>query len=77
MQVVDLSSHFDSNCITPGTPFMERLSRHLKFFIRKKIAEDPAWQGPKIIFSGHDVPGEGEHKIMEFIRLQRLSGDYK
>ena len=43
---------FDSNCITPGTPFMQRLGEHLRFFIRKKISEDPAWQVPVIVFSG-------------------------
>ena len=47
---------FDSNCIPPGTAFMARLSDHLCFFVRKKIAEDPAWQRPHIIFSG-GVPG--------------------
>jgi 5'-3' exoribonuclease 1 len=26
---------FDSNCITPGTPFMDRLGKHLRFFIRR------------------------------------------
>ena len=30
---------FDSNCITPGTEFMERLVHHLEFFLKKKIAE--------------------------------------
>lgn len=43
---------FDSNCITPGTPFMARLGAHFRFFVRKKISEDPAWQRPHIIFSG-------------------------
>jgi hypothetical protein len=43
--------------IRPGTPFMVRLSKNLKFFIAKKIAEDAAWQVPDIIFSGHEVPG--------------------
>ena len=43
---------FDSNCITPGTPFMARLGAHLRYFVRKKIAEDPAWQRPHVIFSG-------------------------
>ena len=43
---------FDSNCITPGTPFMARLGAHFRFFVRKKISEDPAWQRPQIIFSG-------------------------
>ena len=50
-EVVNADS-FDSNCITPGTPFMARLGAHLRYFVRKKIAEDPAWQRPHIIFSG-------------------------
>lgn len=61
---------FDSNCITPGTPFMVRLDNHLKFFIRSKMAKDTAWKHLKIVYSGYDVPGEGEHKIMEYIRFQ-------
>lgn len=68
---------FDSNCITPGTPFMERLGSHLRFFIRHKISEDVAWQKPMIVFSGHDVPGEGEHKIMEYIRWAQKNPNYQ
>ena len=68
---------FDSNCITPGTPFMERLAEHLRFFVRHKIAEDPLWQVPTVVLSGHDVPGEGEHKIMEYIRWAKKSPDYE
>lgn len=67
---------FDSNCITPGTPFMARLSEQLKYFINKKVSEDSAWQNVQVIFSGHDVPGEGEHKIMEYIRLSKAQEDY-
>lgn len=67
---------FDSNCITPGTPFMARLSEQLKWFIAKKVTEDAAWQGPEIILSGHDVPGEGEHKVMEYIRLAKAQPGY-
>lgn len=43
---------FDSNCITPGTGFMDRLGHHLRFFIRRKKAEDPLWQAPVVVFSG-------------------------
>lgn len=50
---------FDSNCITPGTPFMARLGAHLRFFVRRKMKADPAWRAPRIVLSGHDVPGEG------------------
>lgn len=46
---------FDSNCITPGTPFMARLGAHLRYFVRKKVAEDPAWQRPHVIFSGEYI----------------------
>eukprot|EP00638_Chattonella_subsalsa_P000131 CAMPEP_0117762764 /NCGR_PEP_ID=MMETSP0947-20121206/18164_1 /TAXON_ID=44440 /ORGANISM="Chattonella subsalsa, Strain CCMP2191" /LENGTH=1652 /DNA_ID=CAMNT_0005584197 /DNA_START=55 /DNA_END=5013 /DNA_ORIENTATION=- len=65
---------FDSNCITPGTEWMAKVSDHLKYFIRKKIKEDPLWQGLTIVYSGMDVPGEGEHKIMNYIRHQRTKG---
>ena len=61
---------FDSNCITPGTDFMHRLDKHLKFFVRRKLATDPSWAKIKVLYSGYDVPGEGEHKIMEFIRYE-------
>jgi XRN 5'-3' exonuclease N-terminus len=43
---------FDSNCITPGTEFMGRLNNHLRYFVRRKISEDPLWQKPNIILSG-------------------------
>ena len=62
---------FDSNCITPGTPFMARLSEHLRFYVMKKQTEDPQWQKATVILSGHEVRGEGEHKIMEHIRWAR------
>ncbi|GAA5858509.1 hypothetical protein JCM8547_007340 [Rhodosporidiobolus lusitaniae] len=67
---------FDSNCITPGTPFMARLSQQLKYFIAKKVTEDADWRGVEIILSGHEVPGEGEHKIMEYIRLSKAQPEY-
>ncbi|KAK0727930.1 XRN 5'-3' exonuclease N-terminus-domain-containing protein [Lasiosphaeria miniovina] len=67
---------FDSNCITPGTEFMAKLSLQLKYFINKKVSEDREWQQPEIVLSGHEVPGEGEHKIMEYIRNARAQPDY-
>ncbi|KAJ3118601.1 hypothetical protein HDU96_000062 [Phlyctochytrium bullatum] len=55
---------------------MARLSEQLKYFIAKKVSEDSAWAKIKIVLSGHDVPGEGEHKIMEYIRFFRASSSY-
>lgn len=42
--------HFDSNCITPGTPFMDRLSIALRYYIHKKVSTDPAWQSIQVLF---------------------------
>lgn len=67
---------FDSNCITPGTDFMAKLTQQLKYFISKKVSEDVDWQGVEVVLSGHEVPGEGEHKIMEYIRQAKAQPDY-
>lgn len=67
---------FDSNCITPGTAFMAKLSEQLRYFVNKKVSEDTDWQGCEIVLSGHEVPGEGEHKIMEYIRNAKAQPGY-
>ena len=55
---------------------MAKLTKQLKYFINKKISEDVDWQGVEIVLSGHEVPGEGEHKIMEYIRLAKAQPQY-
>jgi len=55
---------------------MAKLSNHLRYFINKKITDDSNWQHVQVVLSGHEVPGEGEHKIMEYIRLSRAQQDY-
>eukprot|EP00571_Detonula_confervacea_P016963 CAMPEP_0172302378 /NCGR_PEP_ID=MMETSP1058-20130122/4080_1 /TAXON_ID=83371 /ORGANISM="Detonula confervacea, Strain CCMP 353" /LENGTH=1436 /DNA_ID=CAMNT_0013012819 /DNA_START=85 /DNA_END=4395 /DNA_ORIENTATION=- len=67
---------FHSNCITPGTPFLHNCSQHILAYIRDKLQTDPKWHDLTIVFSGHDVPGEGEHKILEFIRHEKHKPNY-
>ena len=62
---------FDSNSITPGTPFMVRLQEQLKYFVANKVSSDGLWRQCRVILSGHETPGEGEHKIMDFIRYEK------
>lgn len=69
---------FDSNCITPGTPFLAMVSETIRYWIRQKCASgDPVWQNLTVIFSGHDIPGEGEHKIMQHIRSMKGNSNYR
>ena len=55
---------WDSTAITPGTAFMNKMNLQVKYHFRKAIQ----FNVKQIIVSGSDTPGEGEHKIFEYIR---------
>lgn len=43
-QLSEKKEHFDSNCITPGTPFMAHLATCLRYHIAYKQNTDPLWR---------------------------------
>uniref|UniRef100_A0A671X120 5'-3' exoribonuclease n=1 Tax=Sparus aurata TaxID=8175 RepID=A0A671X120_SPAAU len=67
----EIKERFDSNCITPGTEFMDNLAKCLRYYVADRLSNDPGWSNVTVFLSDASVPGEGEHKIMDFIRRQR------
>ena len=59
---------FDPNSFTPGTKMMDHLTKYIDWFIRRMMTSDELWQSVEVIFSNEKVPGEGEHKIMNYLR---------
>ena len=57
---------FESNSISPGTEFLFNLCNILKAKIMELM--DTEWKGLHVFYSDCCVPGEGEHKIMDFLR---------
>jgi 5'-3' exonuclease len=57
---------FDTNSITPGTVFLDNMSRYIDWWIRQKVSND--WKHLDIIFSNEKVAGEGEQKIVQYVR---------
>ena len=62
------SMDFDPTCITPGTKFMSYLTKYIDWYVRVMISNSPDWKDIEVIVSNEKVPGEGEHKIINYIR---------
>lgn len=56
---------YDSNIVSPGTEFMMYLDKKIRDNI---INKKNAYGVNQAVYSSHLVPGEGEHKIMNYIR---------
>ena len=63
-KIKNSSTRWDTTRITPGTLFMKKLNK----FIKDYFIDSYKFGVKQIIVSGSNEPGEGEHKIYEYIR---------
>ena len=62
---------WDTNAISPGTDFMINLSKLLQQY----ILTDPIFNNIEVVFSDHSIPGEGEHKILNYIKQNSFDNE--
>ena len=68
---MEISESWNTNAISPGTEFMSKLSKSIKH----ELSNNLCYKGIEIYFSDSTVPGEGEHKILDFIKTNNLQND--
>ena len=66
---VENDENFMANSISPGTKFLNDLCSSLKEKVLQEMETN--WKHLKVLFSDCGVPGEGEHKIMDFMRYSQ------
>jgi 5'-3' exoribonuclease 1 len=62
---VDIDDYYDTNSITPGTEFMENFHQYILNYIKIWNNDNT---NPKMIYSSFHEYGEGEHKIINYIK---------
>tara|TARA_Y100000590_G_scaffold179768_1_gene204931 strand:- start:23058 stop:24803 length:1746 start_codon:yes stop_codon:yes gene_type:complete len=67
--VTEDEEYWDTNAISPGTQFMNKLDASIKSF----IDSNNTLRAIEVIFNPCSVQGEGEHKIMNFIKKNKDS----
>lgn len=68
---IDEKEEWDTNAITPGTVFMNKLGNSLK----TKLIQRETLKDVNIIISDSNIPGEGEHKILQYLKNNELKED--
>lgn len=64
------NTKFDTNAFSPGTKFMKDFDEAIQAWLNENGDEI----APTIYYDSYLTPGEGEHKIMDFLRKQKLEG---
>jgi 5'-3' exonuclease len=71
ISIIESDESWSTACITPGTAFMNKLHTRMSEYVADKKGDascSASTSYPRYILSSSREPGEGEHKIFEFIR---------
>ena len=60
----NINNNIDTNMITPGTVFMEKISKA----INEHLSTKDMYKNIDVFFNDWSIPGEGEHKILQHLR---------
>ena len=63
---------WDTNAISPGTKFMNKLTKKITQYINEYFNSN---KNIEIVFSSSYLPGEGEHKILQYIKTHQINGN--
>ncbi len=67
--IFNIVDKWDTANITPGTPFMNRLNNDIQKYFKNGASK---YNVKNMIVSCSDEPGEGEHKIYNYIRCNSI-----
>lgn len=68
-------SLFDLNCFSPGTKILHFLTKYIDWYIRTEMNKDNFYKNIEIFFSNEKVVGEGEYKILQFIKKKCIPNE--
>lgn len=68
---IAVPEYFDPCMISQGTEFLNNFCESLEAEIHKLILKYPRWSQIDVLYSSSGVPGEGEHKILDYVRRHK------
>eukprot|EP00659_Diplonema_papillatum_P000944 gene944-1435_t len=67
---------WDSNVISPGTEFMQKVADALRWYIYDRCNTEENLTNVSFVLSDSSDPGEGEHKLIHYLKQTKETAGY-